>query len=92
MIRSFADEGLERFYLTGSKAGIQPDHAGKLRRQLTALDGASDLGLIDVPGWRLHRLLGQKAGFWSIRVSGNWRLIFKFDGRDADLVDYIDYH
>lgn len=92
MIKSFAHKGLEHFYRHGSKAGILPDHAAKLRRQLTALDGASDLAVLDVPGWRLHRLIGAKAGFWSVRVSGNWRLIFAFDGRDASSVDYVDYH
>ncbi|GAB3458642.1 type II toxin-antitoxin system RelE/ParE family toxin [Massilia terrae] len=92
MIKSFAHKGLELFYRKGSKAGIRPDHAAKLRRQLTALDGASDIAVLDVPGWHLHRLIGSKGGYWSLRVSANWRLIFVFDGRDANLVDYIDYH
>lgn len=92
MIKSFAHKGLESFFRHGSKAGILPDHAPKLRRQLSALNGASDIAVLDLPGWRLHRLIGTKAGYWSIRVSGNWRLVFMFEGHDASLVDYVDYH
>lgn len=92
MIKSFVHKGLEQFYRRGSKAGIQPAHAVKLRRQLTALDGASDLAVLDVPGWHLHRLAGSRAGYWSIRVSGNWRLIFVFSDGDVRAVDYVDFH
>ncbi len=92
MIKSFAHKGLEHFYRQGSRAGIQPNHATKLRRQLTALDGTSDLAVLDVPGWHLHRLIGSRAGYWSIRVSGNWRLIFVFSDGNASFVDYVDYH
>jgi toxin HigB-1 len=92
VIKSFRHKGLEAFFGTGSKAGIQPAHAKRLRLQLAALDacvGPSDMNL---PGWRLHRLTGSLAGHWSVTVSGNWRLTFSFDGADAVLVDYQDYH
>ena len=93
MIKSFRHDGLERFYRTGSKAGIQPKHESKLRLQLTVLDAATqpeDVAM--VAGWRLHELKGNEAGRWSITVSGNWRLTFNFDRTDVVLLDYEDYH
>ncbi|MDH3690343.1 MAG: type II toxin-antitoxin system RelE/ParE family toxin [Gammaproteobacteria bacterium] len=92
MIKSFRHKGLERFFLKGSKSGIQPRHAGKLRTQLTALEHATSPKDMNAPGWRLHRLSGDLAGFYSVSVSGNWRLIFRFVGTDAIDVEYIDYH
>jgi proteic killer suppression protein len=92
MIKSFRHKGLEQFFKTGSKAGIQPQHAGKLRLQLTTLNVSESPEEMNIPGWRLHSLSGDLAGYWSITVSGNWRLIFRFDGKDAELVDYVDYH
>ena len=92
-IKTFRHVGLEGFYRTGSKAGIQPKHDKKLRTQLTALDAATqpqDLSVI--PGWRLHALKGDQAGRWSITVNGNWRLTFTFEGTDVVLLDYEDYH
>ena len=92
MIKSFRHKGIERFFRLGSKAGIQPKHAGRLRRQLFALDNAKTAKDMDAPGWRLHQLHGDLAGHWSIDVSGNWRLTFAFEGEDGILVDYQDYH
>lgn len=92
MIKSFRHRGLERFFRTGSKAGIQPQHAPKLRLQLFALDNARSPRDLNAPGWRLHPLTGPLKGHWAISVSGNWRLTFKFEGEDAILVDYQDYH
>ncbi len=92
MIRSFRNNGIERFFKSGSKAGIQPKHAEKLRRQLFALDNAKEPKDMNAPGWRLHHLRGELSGHWSVDVSGNWRLTFMFDGNDAILVDYQDYH
>jgi toxin HigB-1 len=92
VIKSFRHSGLESFFRTGSKAGIQPAHAARLRLQLTALNAAKCPGDIKPPAWRLHRLKGQLAGQWSIEVSGNWRVTFAFDGSDVVLVDYCDYH
>jgi len=89
MIKSFAHKGLEKFFMTGSKAGIRTDHASKLARQLAMLNVAADPQEMDKPGWRLHRL---STGHWSIWVNGNWRLTFSFDGEDVEIVDYQDYH
>ena len=92
MIRSFRHAGLEEFFKTGSKAGIQPAHAKKLRQQLFALEEADKPSKMNVPGWRLHPLQGELAEHWSVRVNGNWRITFRFEGEDAILVDYRDYH
>lgn len=92
MIKSFRHKGLQLYFLTGSKAGIQPDHAARLRLQLTRLDSASCPGDMNAAGWRLHPLSGELKNYWAVTVSGNWRLTFAFDGEDAVLVDYQDYH
>lgn len=92
MIKSFRHKGLELFFLRGSKAGIQPQHAARLRLQLTALDAAVKLSDLSAPGWRLHALAGDWKGFYSLTVNGNWRIVFRFVGRDVELVDYLDYH
>ena len=92
MIRSFAHKGLEQFFATGSKAGIQPAHAARLRRQLAQLDQATAPQDMNLPGWGLHALKGDLAGHWSVWVSGNWRLTFRFASADAEVVDYQDYH
>jgi proteic killer suppression protein len=92
VIKSFRHRGIERYLKHGSKVGIQPKHADKLRVQLFALDNATSPLDMNAPGWRLHQLHGDLAGHWSIDVSGNWRLTFAFEGEDAILVDYQDYH
>ena len=92
MIKSFQHKGLRQFFETGSKAGIQPQHAGKLRIMLTRLDSATGPEDMNAPGWKLHPLTGDLAGNWSVWVNGNWRMTFAFDGKDAILVDYRDYH
>ena len=92
MIRSFRHAGLEAFFRTGSKAGIQPKHAKRLRLQLAALNRASGPNDMAAPPWRLHPLKGREAGHWAVWVDENWRLTSAFDGKDAVLVDYRDYH
>jgi toxin HigB-1 len=77
---------------TGSKAGIQPKHALRLRRLLTALDVASRPEDMNAPGNDLHPLKGNLARHWSVTVSGNWRLTFLFEGEEAVLVDCQDHH
>lgn len=89
MIRTFRHKGLEQFFRTGSKAGIQPSHASRLRLQLARLDGAKSPDDMLMPGWRLHPLT---TGHWSVWINGNWRMTFAFEGEDAVLVDYRDYH
>jgi proteic killer suppression protein len=92
MIKSFRHRGTQSFYETGSKAGIQPHHASRLARQLKHLGRAKCPDDMNVPGWKLHPLTHGLAGHWSVWVNGNWRLTFAFDGEDAILVDYQDYH
>jgi proteic killer suppression protein len=92
VIKTFRHKGIERFFSIGSKAGIQAAHAARLARQLQRLDVARRPQDMNIPGWRLHPLKGDLAGHWSVAVSGNWRLTFAFDGEDAVLVDYRDYH
>lgn len=92
MIKTFRHKGLKTFFETGSKAGIQPHHAVRLERQLLRLNVAKDPSYMNMPGWNLHPLSGELAGHFSVWVSGNWRMTFAFDGEDAVLVDYQDYH
>jgi len=92
MIKTFRHKGLEAFFRTGSKAGIQPRHAGKLRVMLTMLDSARRADDMNAPGWRFHPLIGNFAGHYSVTVNGNWRLTFTFKSGNAELVDYLDYH
>lgn len=92
MIKSFQHKGLQAFFETGSKAGIQPHHAPKLGRLLARLDVAKGPEDMNLPGWRLHTLAGDLAGFQSVMVNGNWRMTFAFQDGDAVLVDYLDYH
>ena len=92
MISSFSHKGLAAFYATGSVKGIVPQHARRLRLILTTLDDAVDATEMDLPAFAMHRLKGDLAGMYSVRVTGNWRVIFAFDGEDAILVDYLDYH
>jgi proteic killer suppression protein len=92
MIKSFRHKGLEKFYNTGSRAGIQPHHAKRLRMQLAALDTAGSIDDMDIPGFRLHPLKGSDKRRWSIWVNGNWRITFEFVDGDAYILDYEDYH
>jgi proteic killer suppression protein len=92
VIRSFRHAGLEDFFRSGSKAGIRPEHAKKLRLILGHLNEAEHPLDMNVPGWNLHELKGELVQHWSVKVNGNWRVIFKFEGDDAVLVNYDDYH
>jgi proteic killer suppression protein len=92
VIKSFRHSGLEKFFFTGSKAGIRPAHARKLGLQMLVLDDATEPSAMNIPGWNLHELKGELTGHWSVKVNGNWRMTFKFEEEDAVLVDYRDYH
>jgi proteic killer suppression protein len=92
MIKSFAHKGLERFFVAGSRAGIQARHAKRLRLTLALLDQAGRVADLDAPGLRLHPLKGDRAGFWALTIQANWRVIFRFEDGDAYVVDYLDYH
>ena len=92
MIKSFRHKGLQCFFETGSKSGIQASHAVRLRLQLAALDQAIRPEDLSASSWALHPLKGDLKGHWALTVNGNWRMVFTFEGQDAVLVDYLDYH
>lgn len=89
MIRSFQQKGLQAFFETGCKAGIPPHHSQKLLRLLARLEVAKGPEDMNLPGWRLHSLVGNLVGFHSVSVNGNWRMTFTFEDGDAVLVDYL---
>jgi len=92
MIRSFKHKGLRRFYESGSTAGIVTIHAKKLRLILTNLDSARFPSDMNLQSLNLHQLKGDRHDFWSVRVSGNWRVTFRFIEEDVEIVNYEDYH
>lgn len=92
MIRSFRHRGLRRLYETGSGRSIAPSLAPRVSRILARLDIARSPGDMSLPGWRLHPLKGDQLGSWSVWVSANWRIVFRFDDGDAWDVDLVDYH
>lgn len=92
MIKSFRHKGLKRLFETGERRGVSPELVDRLRRQLDVLNRARSTADMNLPGYRLHRLKGNRAGTWSVTVSGNWRVTFTFEGEDAFHVDLEDYH
>ncbi len=92
MIKKFSHKGLEDFFYEGTKKGIRVDHARKLADILDRLDAAEDIGDMKFPGSELHQLKGKMKGLWAVKVSGNWRVVFRFEGGNAYDVNYIDYH
>jgi proteic killer suppression protein len=92
VIKSFRHAGLELFYRSGSKRGINAAHAPKLAQQMLTLNRARRPADMDVAGWNLHPLRGSLSEHWSIKVNGNWRMTFRFEDEDAILIDYQDYH
>ncbi|MBI4744642.1 MAG: type II toxin-antitoxin system RelE/ParE family toxin [Actinobacteria bacterium] len=92
MIKSFRHKGLEKFFYNGTRSGINAKHISKLGRILDRLDASVKPQDMNLPGYKLHELKGKEKGTWSVSVSGNWRVTFRFDGVDAIDVDYLDYH
>jgi len=92
MIISFKHKGLQKFYESGSTAGIQNAHKTKLRMILAALDSTQEIDDMNIPGYKLHPLKGKLKGLWSVTVSGNWRVTFKFENGNIYIVNYEDYH
>lgn len=92
MIISFKHKGLEKFYLTNNKSGIQAAHAPKLANILARLDSAEVINDMNIPGWRLHQLQGNLKNHWAVYVNANWRVTFKLTNGEAEIVDYQDYH
>jgi proteic killer suppression protein len=92
MIRSFRHRGVRRLFLRGDRKQVRPDQLNRVEdilARLNIVDRAEEMAL---PGYRLHRLKGDMQGFWSVAVSGNWRIIFRFEDGDAFDVDLLDYH
>jgi toxin HigB-1 len=92
VITSFKHKGLERFFTTGSRAGIQPQHAERLRLILGRLNASTSPKDMNLPGLQLHILRGARKGSWAVKVSDNWRVTFVFVGKNAEDIDYEDYH
>jgi proteic killer suppression protein len=92
MIQRFRHRGLRRLYEDDDRREINPQHADKIAGMLARLDQATEPRHLDLPGWRLHLLKGDLAGYWSITVSANWRIVFRFEQGDATDVDLLDYH
>ena len=92
MIERFRHKGLERLFRSGDTSGVNPQLAAKLRRMLILLDKGRDPATLNAPGYRLHQLRGDRSGQWAAWVSGNWRLVFEFEGENATNVDLLDYH
>jgi toxin HigB-1 len=92
MIKTFTHKGLENFFFDDSKKGIQAAHVQKLADILDRLDASQAVEDMRYPGSDLHQLKGQRKGFWAVKVSGNWRVVFTFKEGNAYEVDYLDYH
>ncbi|MSS73924.1 MAG: peptidase [Candidatus Latescibacteria bacterium] len=92
MIENFKHKGLERFFLRGTTSGIQVQHVNRVRLILGRLHASTVPADMNLPGLHLHELKGRRKGTWSVRVSGNWRISFRFEGPDAFDVNYEDYH
>ena len=92
MIVSFKHKGLQKFYESGSAAGIQSAHKIKLRMILAALDSTQEIDDMNIPGYKLHPLKGELKGLWSVTVNGNWSVTFKFENGNIYIVNYEDYH
>jgi proteic killer suppression protein len=92
MIKSFKHKGLRLFFETGTTSGINPQHAKKLRQRLAVIHDAEVIGDINLPGYKLHPLTGDRLGQWAVTVSGNLRVTFEFIDGDAYIVNYEDYH
>ena len=92
MIKSFRHKGLKGLFETGERRGVAPQLAARLLRQLDVLNRARTTNDMNLPGYRLHQLKGNRSGTWSVAVSGNWRVTFRFSGEDAFDVDLEDYH
>lgn len=92
MILGFRHKGLERLFEKGDHRRVPPALTAKVERVLARLDEAAEPGDMSLPGFGLHPLRGDLAGYWAVRISGNWRIIFRFEGRDVRDVDLVDYH
>ena len=92
MVRSFRHKGLERLFASGDARGVNAQQVKRLRRLLASLATATSPLNMNIAGYQLHPLGGERKGEWAVSVSGNWRLVFRFEGENATDVDLVDYH
>lgn len=92
MIRSFRHKGLKRLYEEDDHRGVAAENAERLRDILARLDASGTIADMDLPGFRLHPLKGDRKGYWAVMVRANWRVIFHFEDGEAFELDYVDYH
>lgn len=92
MIESFRHKGLKRLHEKGDRSGLSASMVPRIEEILSVLDAAETVQEADIPGYRLHPLTGDLKGFWSIRVTANWRIVFRFEEGEAREVDLTDYH
>ncbi len=92
MIKSFAHRGLALFFTSAKTSGVQAIHAKRLRLILAQLDKAVTIADMNIPSLRLHELKGRRKGVWAVSVQANWRVTFRFENGEAQIVDYEDYH
>ena len=92
MIQTFQHRGLKRLYEHGDPSRVRADQVDRIGLALADLDAASKPSDLALPGYRLHPLRGDLKGFWSLSISGNWRIIFRFEEGDAYDVNLVDYH
>jgi len=92
VIVSFKHKGLKRLFEQNDRSGLRADLTDKIERILTVLDAASAPQALDLPGYRLHQLKGDRKGYWSVTVRANWRIVFRFENDRACDVDLVDYH
>ena len=93
MIKSFRHRGLQRYFETGDQRELRADQVKRIRRVLAILDAATSVETLNaMPGMRLHRLKGDLSEYWSLSVTGNWRIIFRIENGDMHDVEFVDYH
>jgi toxin HigB-1 len=92
VIKNFRHKGLSRYFEKNDRRGIDAKQSARIKRVIDALDQATSPEQLNIPGWRLHQLTGDRKGMWSVSVSGNWRITFEFSGTDVANVNLEDYH
>ncbi len=92
MIKSFKHKGLKKFFLKNDSSGLEQHLVPRIQTRLTTIDAADSIEGIDIPNYDLHQLKGDRKDIWSVKVSGNWRITFRFVDGDAEIVNLEDYH
>ena len=92
MIQTVRHRGLKRAYEGGDFSRVEPEQAKRIAIALADLDSARTVSDLNLPGYRLHRLRGKLKGLWSITISANWRIVFRFEDGDVYDINLIDYH